>query len=472
MRPALGGHAPASPDGLGPVAGRGFRRRRRRRMPGGARSHAGGGRSLRTPRRPGGVLASLRRGPARAPSRPPRSAIDAVAYQQAWMRALIASGRRRRRSSASAKTVTRERPAGGARSRATSARRRRPRRRRDLGTPDGGRPGRTRTRSSASPAPCMGPCQARRCREQVALILASASDVSPPTVPLAGYRAPVRPLPLKVLADWDEAPAMADGWDVWFGIPGQWTPYADIGTEREVAHPRPRRRGLSRAAGGENRRRGHRRSAAASPGSRRRLVAGAVRRRRAGARQGRRRLGGVGPQRRRRLALPQPAVPRGAAAMAADGRAARLSHRIPARAGDLRPHRTAIWRHYRQHGRRCAAAWAIASTTSTPPQVRELVPLAGDNVSAASTCRFGGQANPQRTVQAYAWALQDLGGRIPQHAPVHRASSTPGGAGHRRRDAARALRLRRPGGRRRAADRHACWPRSACACRWRRPAPR
>jgi sarcosine oxidase subunit beta len=32
--------------------------------------------------------------------------------------------------------------------------------------------------------------------------------------------------------------------------------------------------------------------------------------------------------------------------------------------------------------------------------------------------RFGGHANPQRTVQAYAWALQDLGGRIVQHSPV------------------------------------------------------
>jgi hypothetical protein len=28
---------------------------------------------------------------------------------------------------------------------------------------------------------------------------------------------------------------------------------------------------------------------------------------------------------------------------------------------------------------------------------------------------FGGHANPQRTTQAYAWALQDLGGRILQH---------------------------------------------------------
>jgi NADPH-dependent 2,4-dienoyl-CoA reductase/sulfur reductase-like enzyme len=83
---------------------------------------------------------------------------------------------------------------------------------------------------------CMGPCQARRCREQVALILACASNTPPAEVPLAGYRAPVRPLPLSVLAAWDEDPLMAGHWDVWFGIKGQWTPYADIGTEREALY--------------------------------------------------------------------------------------------------------------------------------------------------------------------------------------------------------------------------------------------
>ena len=83
---------------------------------------------------------------------------------------------------------------------------------------------------------CMGVCQARRCREQVALTLAVAADVPVASIPLAGYRAPVRPLPLKVLAAWDEAATMSAGWDVWFGIPTQWTPYADIGTDREAMH--------------------------------------------------------------------------------------------------------------------------------------------------------------------------------------------------------------------------------------------
>ncbi|WP_309604126.1 NAD(P)/FAD-dependent oxidoreductase [Phenylobacterium sp.] len=83
---------------------------------------------------------------------------------------------------------------------------------------------------------CMGACQARRCREQVALILALATQSPVDAIPLAGFRAPVRPLPLKVLADWNEAAAMGEGWDVWFGIPSQWVPYQDIGSDREAMH--------------------------------------------------------------------------------------------------------------------------------------------------------------------------------------------------------------------------------------------
>ena len=51
-------------------------------------------------------------------------------------------------------------------------------------------------------------------------------------------------------------------------------------------------------------------------------------------------------------------------------------------------------------------------------QVQEAVPLAGDNCFGGVHYRFGGHANPQRTVQAYAWALQDLGGTIVQHEAV------------------------------------------------------
>jgi len=51
-------------------------------------------------------------------------------------------------------------------------------------------------------------------------------------------------------------------------------------------------------------------------------------------------------------------------------------------------------------------------------QVQEAVPLAGNNCFGGVHYKFGGHANPQRSVQAYAWALQDLGGKIIQHSPV------------------------------------------------------
>jgi sarcosine oxidase subunit beta len=51
-------------------------------------------------------------------------------------------------------------------------------------------------------------------------------------------------------------------------------------------------------------------------------------------------------------------------------------------------------------------------------QLKDLVPIVGDDVIGGTYLHFGGHANPQRTVQAYAWALQDHGGRIIQHTTV------------------------------------------------------
>jgi NADPH-dependent 2,4-dienoyl-CoA reductase/sulfur reductase-like enzyme len=84
---------------------------------------------------------------------------------------------------------------------------------------------------------CMGVCQARRCREQVALTLAQAARIPPEEIPLSGYRQPVRPIPLGVIADWAENPNMSAHWEPWFDIRGQWASYADIGTEREFEGP-------------------------------------------------------------------------------------------------------------------------------------------------------------------------------------------------------------------------------------------
>jgi len=84
---------------------------------------------------------------------------------------------------------------------------------------------------------CMGVCQARRCREQVSLVMARAAGLGPTEGPHAGHRAPVRPLPLSLLADWEEGAVMARDWDVWFGIEGAWTPHHWIGTDRVGTQP-------------------------------------------------------------------------------------------------------------------------------------------------------------------------------------------------------------------------------------------
>ncbi len=75
--------------------------------------------------------------------------------------------------------------------------------------------------------------------------------------------------------------------------------------------------------------------------------------------------------------------------------------------------------HYRQMAQICRGL-GYGVDDLDPAQVRQSVTLAGDNVLGGIHLRFGGQANPQRTVQAYAWALQDLGGRVLQHASATR----------------------------------------------------
>ena len=61
------------------------------------------------------------------------------------------------------------------------------------------------------------------------------------------------------------------------------------------------------------------------------------------------------------------------------------------------------------------ARQGFRSDVLDPKQVRELAPLAGDNVCGGYFYHFGGHANPHRTLQAYAWALRDCGGRLLQH---------------------------------------------------------
>ncbi len=70
----------------------------------------------------------------------------------------------------------------------------------------------------------MGVCQGRRCREQIQLLLAMQSNQPTGSVLMPSYRAPLRPLPLNVLAAHDEPAEMREQWPIWFGIPSQWLP--------------------------------------------------------------------------------------------------------------------------------------------------------------------------------------------------------------------------------------------------------
>lgn len=81
----------------------------------------------------------------------------------------------------------------------------------------------------------MGLCQGRRCREQVQALLALGAGCTLPEVPLASYRAPVRPLPLRLAGQAEEMPAMAEHWDTWFGMVSQYAPPWEIPERYTVA---------------------------------------------------------------------------------------------------------------------------------------------------------------------------------------------------------------------------------------------
>ncbi|MER8395918.1 FAD-dependent oxidoreductase [Mesorhizobium sp. M1340] len=74
----------------------------------------------------------------------------------------------------------------------------------------------------------MGPCQGRRCREQIAALLALQATAPLAAIPLAGYRTPVRPLPLTIASQLVESADQAQYWELWFGIPSQWQPPCEL----------------------------------------------------------------------------------------------------------------------------------------------------------------------------------------------------------------------------------------------------
>ena len=81
----------------------------------------------------------------------------------------------------------------------------------------------------------MGPCQGRRCREQVAGLLALGAAQPLSAVPLAGYRAPARPMPLAMTTQVPEAPGQTEHWDTWFGMHAQWVPFWEAPERYTVA---------------------------------------------------------------------------------------------------------------------------------------------------------------------------------------------------------------------------------------------
>jgi hypothetical protein len=82
----------------------------------------------------------------------------------------------------------------------------------------------------------MGPCQGRRCREQVAALLALASGLPYGAIAPASHRAPVRPIPLRLAAAASsESAAMAQHWDTWFGMPAQYVPFWEVPQEYTAA---------------------------------------------------------------------------------------------------------------------------------------------------------------------------------------------------------------------------------------------
>lgn len=74
----------------------------------------------------------------------------------------------------------------------------------------------------------MGLCQGRRCREQVAALVALGTGVPLDAVPLATHRAPVRPLPIGIAGPTGEDPGIAAHWDVWFGMKSQYQSFWDL----------------------------------------------------------------------------------------------------------------------------------------------------------------------------------------------------------------------------------------------------
>lgn len=66
---------------------------------------------------------------------------------------------------------------------------------------------------------CMGYCQGRRCREEVAMLVARSTGEDVAQIPQPSYRPPVRPIPMKVMWPHDEPEQVRSDWVKWFRYP-------------------------------------------------------------------------------------------------------------------------------------------------------------------------------------------------------------------------------------------------------------
>lgn len=90
---------------------------------------------------------------------------------------------------------------------------------------------------------------------------------------------------------------------------------------------------------------------------------------------------------------------------------------------EFRPNRVRLARSDEQmvlYGRALtnAAAQGFRSEVLDAKQAQDLVPLAGEGIVGGYYYAFGGHANPHRTLQGYAWAMQDHGGTLLQNCAV------------------------------------------------------
>ena len=245
----------------------------------------------------------------------------------------------------------------------------------------------------------MGACQGRRCRDAVQALLGAVGHAS--------HRAPLRPLPLAVLAALEEDPALRANLD------------------RLVRH----RRAMAAALG----------AGAGQPGVHRRAADG-------GGRQVIVIIGGgvTGLSTAFWLAREGHAVTvveKGIVGWEASGRNGggcthpysplfREEQRLWPMMDELLGHPTE-WRPNRikvalDEGQLdrvwkstvLATDQGFAAEALDPAQLRALCPWVGPQAVGGVFWRYGGHANPQRTSQAYAWAVERHGGRVLQHTTV------------------------------------------------------